>query len=118
MDANRPDIELTTSVEADELRFGDKPETEVRFHGSPGRESVSAGERTNLPDEVEPGTVYEDVRVDHRIATRLRAGGGTALRREQEARPPRDGRSGVRSDARSDRRNDARSRQEDVGSGD
>jgi hypothetical protein len=67
---------LTTSVQADRLRFGEEPETRVSFHGSPGRESVSADERTNLPDQVEPGTGYRDVRVDHRIATRLRSRDG------------------------------------------
>jgi hypothetical protein len=46
----------------------------VGFHGSPGRESVSHSERRNLPDRVEAGTDYEDVRVDYRLATRLRAG--------------------------------------------
>lgn len=42
------------------------------FHGSPGRESVSHSERRNLPDRVEAGTDYRDVRVDYRLATGLR----------------------------------------------
>jgi hypothetical protein len=69
-----PDIELTTSVTADRLRFGDDPETEVRFHGSRGRETYSGADRTNLPEPVEPGTDYHDVRVDYRLATALRPG--------------------------------------------
>jgi hypothetical protein len=67
-----PDIELTTSVEAERLRFGTEPETAVRFHGSAGRETSSDADRTNLPDTVEPGTDYHDVRVDYRLATGLR----------------------------------------------
>ncbi|SCK11132.1 hypothetical protein H181DRAFT_00581 [Streptomyces sp. WMMB 714] len=59
-------------MRADELRFADEPRTAVRFHGSPGRESTSRSERTNLPERVEAGTGYSDVRVDYRLATRLR----------------------------------------------
>ncbi|OEV12686.1 hypothetical protein [Streptomyces nanshensis] len=66
------DIELTTSVAADRLRFGDRPQTDVRFHGSRGRRTYSGAERENLPEPVEPGTDYEDVRVDYRLATGLR----------------------------------------------
>ena len=74
---NRPsrphsaDIELLASVEADELRFDQPPETEVRFFGEPGHESASGSDRTNLPDKVEPGVTYRDVRVDYRLASRL-----------------------------------------------
>lgn len=59
------------------MRFGSRPETEVGFHGSPGRESVSRSERENLPDQVQAETDYRDVRVDYRMATRLRPGGAT-----------------------------------------
>jgi len=54
------------------MRFAEEPDTEVSFFGSPGRESVSGSERTNLPDPVEAGVDYDDVRVDYRLATRLR----------------------------------------------
>ncbi|MGH3311567.1 MAG: hypothetical protein ACRDP3_13450 [Streptomyces sp.] len=64
-------------MNADELRFGAEPETEVRFDGSPGRESVSGSNRTNLPDKVEPGVDYREVQVDYRLATRLRRRNGT-----------------------------------------
>ena len=64
---------MTTSVTADRLRFEDEPETDVRFHGSPGRETFSGTtRRDNLPAPVEPGADYEDVRVDYRLATSLR----------------------------------------------
>lgn len=79
----RPDIELTTSTAAESLRFGREPDTEVRFHGSPGHESFSGSERTNLPEPVEAGTEYRDVRVHYRLAT--------ALRHVRRRRPPEDG---------------------------
>ena len=66
-----PDIELTASVEADELRFREVPETEVRFFGEPGHESSSASERTNLPERVDPDVTYRDVRVDYRLTSEL-----------------------------------------------
>jgi hypothetical protein len=68
------DIELLASVQADKLRFDEPPETEVRFFGEPGHESASGSDRTNLPERVEPGGTYRDVRVDYRAASRLAAG--------------------------------------------
>jgi hypothetical protein len=64
-----PDIEISADVKARELRFEKVPETEVRFPGRSERESVSATERENLPEEVEPGVTYHDPRVRLRIAT-------------------------------------------------
>jgi len=66
-----PDIEFTADVKARELRFEEVPETEVRFSGSPGRESASGTDRENLPDEVEPGVTYRNPKVRLRIATAL-----------------------------------------------
>ena len=66
-----PDIELTADVKARELRFKKVPETEVRFPGDPGRESVSGTEREGMPEEVEPGVVYRNPRVRLRIASAL-----------------------------------------------
>jgi hypothetical protein len=77
MSRNRPsrphsaDIELLATVQADELRFEQAPETEVRFFGEPGHESASGSDRTNIPKKVEPGVTYRDVRVDYRLASRL-----------------------------------------------
>ncbi|MFL5975139.1 MAG: hypothetical protein ACJ76G_08370, partial [Solirubrobacterales bacterium] len=65
------DIELLASVRADELRFDEPPETEVRFSGEPGHESASGSDRTNLPETVEPGVTYRNVRIDYRAASRL-----------------------------------------------
>lgn len=87
-----PDIELTTSVEADQLRFDAEPETDVRFHGSRGRETFSGADRTNLPEPVEPGTDYHDVRVDYRLATALRPEEHPAVEDDGGDGPPPDDR--------------------------
>jgi hypothetical protein len=68
---DRPDIELGATVRASRLRFDAKPEVEVGFTGATERDSVSGSERHNLPDEVEPGTTYQDVRVRWRAAARI-----------------------------------------------
>jgi hypothetical protein len=57
------DIEIGAAVRARRLRFKRKPETHVEFRGEPGVESDSHTERENLPEEVEPGKVYRDVKV-------------------------------------------------------
>jgi hypothetical protein len=46
----------------------------VSFEGDPEPESDSHTERENLPDEVEPGVTYRDVRVRWRAGARLRPG--------------------------------------------
>ena len=58
------DIELLASVQANQLRFDERPQTEVRFFGEPGHESASGSDRTNHPERVEPGVTYRAVRVD------------------------------------------------------
>jgi hypothetical protein len=68
----RPDVEVEAWVRAKRLRFERLPETEVSFEGDPDREEVSGSERENLPDEVEPGVTYRDVRVRWRAAAKLR----------------------------------------------
>ena len=50
-----PDIEFAASVNADELRFVELPETDVGFIGESGYESASGSDGTNLPDQVESG---------------------------------------------------------------
>ena len=72
------DIELLASVQANQLRFDERPQTEVRFFGEPGHESASGSDRTNLPARVVPGVTYRDVRVDYRLASRLSVGDGGA----------------------------------------
>jgi hypothetical protein len=89
-----PDIELTASVQADELRFREVPETEVRFSGEPGHRSTSGTERANLPDEVDPDVTYRDVRVDYRLASEIapsKSRGRGNRDRSPPARRTRDG---------------------------
>ena len=57
------DIEIGAAAKARKLRFRRKPETEVRFPGSNQERSGSHTERQNLPEEVEPGVTYRDVKV-------------------------------------------------------
>lgn len=66
-----PAIEFAASVHADELRFVKPPETDVCFIGDRGHESRSGSDRTNLPEQVEVGNTYRNVRVDYRLASRL-----------------------------------------------
>ena len=68
----RPDVEIGASVSAKKLRFRRSPETEVEFSGDSDREAASGSERENLPDEVEPGVTYRDVKVRWRAAARIR----------------------------------------------
>ncbi|MFB4313745.1 hypothetical protein [Actinomadura sp. 21ATH] len=71
----RPDVEITASVRADELVFHEEPEVDVAHAAEPAGESASGSTRTNLPDRVRAGTVYRDVHVDFRVAAKLRERG-------------------------------------------
>ena len=73
------DIEIGASVKAKRLRFREKPKAHVELHGvlhepeGDGElETASGSQRQNLPDEVEPGVTYRDVRVRWRAAARLK----------------------------------------------
>ena len=66
-----PDIDFSANVKARELRFEEEPQTEVRFWGHPERNSVSANERENLPEEVRQGVTYHNISVRSRIASEL-----------------------------------------------
>jgi len=65
------DVEVFTSVRADELRFESVPKTKVWFEGEPAQRSSSKTERDNLPDEVEAGVTYRDIRVRWRARSRI-----------------------------------------------
>jgi hypothetical protein len=78
------DVEISASVEAKRLRFRQKPKTHVELHGELHEpegegelETASGSERQNLPDEVEPGITYRDVRVRWRAAARLKESGSS-----------------------------------------
>lgn len=83
--AGEPDVEIGAAARAKRLRFRRKPKVEVSAGTYSeldprlaeemeriGGEGGSHTERENLPDEVEPGVTYEDVRVRWRAAARLR----------------------------------------------
>ena len=79
------DIAFTATVAAQRLRFEEQPDARVEFSGGPGRTSVSASERTRLPEHVEEGVEYRDARVRYILATRLRTdddGGGSGEHRD------------------------------------
>lgn len=63
-----PDLEIGATARAKRLRFDRRPETRVEFTGRSIEEQDSGSERVNLPDEVEPGKTYRDVRVGWRAA--------------------------------------------------
>jgi hypothetical protein len=80
-----PDVEIGAAASAKKLRFRKKPKVEVKTHAEHEldpqvrdelerveAESGSHTERENLPDEVEPGVTYRDVRVRWRAGARLR----------------------------------------------
>ena len=66
----RPDIEISADVHADSVRFDEKPDVDVRFTGDT-EQAWSGSERQNIPDEVEPGVVYRDVRVRWRAVAKV-----------------------------------------------
>ncbi|HET7119771.1 MAG TPA: hypothetical protein VFI17_00815 [Solirubrobacterales bacterium] len=71
MSDRRPDVDVFTSVKAKELKLGRVPRTRVWFDGEPDHESETRQHRENLPDEVEPGVVYRDVKVEWRALSRI-----------------------------------------------
>lgn len=69
--SKKPDIDISTSVKAKELKFGKVPETRLWFEGEPGEKSESKVERENLPEEVEPDVTYRDIKVNWLVTSRL-----------------------------------------------
>ncbi len=70
------DISITARVRAEEVRFKRRPDTETRFWGNRGLDTVSGTERENIPYEVRPGERYRDVRVRLVISGALDADSG------------------------------------------
>ncbi|MGP4097482.1 hypothetical protein [Nonomuraea sp. KM90] len=66
-----PDVEISASATARELRFRTPPEVTVRAEAEPAGECAWGGDRTNLPERVEAGVTYRDIRIDFRVAARL-----------------------------------------------
>ena len=83
--AGKPDVEIGAAASAKRLRFKRKPRVDVDTHAESEidpelaramerieGEGGSHTERENLPDEVEPGVTYRDVRVRWRAAAELK----------------------------------------------
>jgi hypothetical protein len=70
-DSGRADVVIRASASIRELRFESRPRTSVRTLGCAGLDSVVVTERVNLPDPVEPGVTYRDVRVGVEIRASL-----------------------------------------------
>jgi hypothetical protein len=88
-DINKPDVEIGAAARAKELRFKRRPRTNVEVYGESHMDerladaieraeidTASGSERHNLPDEVEPGVTYRDVRVRWRAAAKIKSGEG------------------------------------------
>ena len=72
MSADRPfDVEIGAAASARRVRFERVPSTDVELQGRPGPGSGSETTRENLPDEVEPGVTYRDVRVRWRAGAHV-----------------------------------------------
>ncbi|MEV0821529.1 hypothetical protein [Nonomuraea rubra] len=66
-----PDVEISASAKAKELRFHERPEVSVDAEAEPGGECAWGSDRTNLPGQVEPNVTYRDLRIDFRVAAAL-----------------------------------------------
>ncbi len=77
------DVSIAAKVSARRLRFGRKARLETRFPGAGERSSASSSSRENLPDQVEEGRSYRDVRVSWRLASSVSA---TEVEQELERR--------------------------------
>ena len=65
-----PDVVIRATATAREVRFNTQPRTAVRTLGC--ADSLVVTERVNLPDPVEPGVTYRDVRVGVEIRADFR----------------------------------------------
>jgi hypothetical protein len=65
------DIIFTAEVRAEQLRFGEVPQTRTEFTGVPACQSASGSDRANLPEHVEKDVTYRDVRVDYWLAAKV-----------------------------------------------
>ena len=69
----RADVVILASVTIDELRFDREPHGRLRVAGCPEGEGLRVLERRNLPDRIQPGVTYRDVRVSVQILGALNA---------------------------------------------
>jgi hypothetical protein len=67
----RADVEVNAHATAEEVTFLERPRTRTRVTGTPEARAYEFTKRENLPDPVEPGETYRDVRVRRRVGGRL-----------------------------------------------
>jgi hypothetical protein len=68
----RPDLDFFTSVKAKEVTFGKlSGERKVTYYGEPDHETDAKAERENIPEDLEVGVTYRDVKVDWSVAQRI-----------------------------------------------
>lgn len=67
-----PDVLIRARATLRELRFESRPRTSVRTLGCAGIDGIVVTERVNLPDPVQPGVTYRDVRVGVEIRADFR----------------------------------------------
>jgi hypothetical protein len=65
-----PDVAIEASAAADEVRHLEEPHVRLGTTGA-GTERRDDRTRRNLPDRVEPGRTYRDVRISRKLAARL-----------------------------------------------
>lgn len=68
------DVEISASMVADELTFGEVPKVRTRTWGDPRHEGTSGSEREGVSRPARAGKTYAEVFVDYRLASRLRSG--------------------------------------------
>jgi hypothetical protein len=75
-----PAIDIQADVKAKAVRFNEAPEAEAEYSGEvadrtsedqPEIEAGSTTERENIPEEVEPGVTYRDVRIRWRATAEI-----------------------------------------------
>jgi hypothetical protein len=69
-----PDVEIAASFSAESVRHLTEPRVRFSADGEPRDETV----RENLPQRVEPGQVYRDVRLRRSFGARLKERGDGA----------------------------------------
>ena len=65
------DIEMGASAKAKRVKFKRVPRTDVRFVAGEEDDAESTTVRENLPERVEPGVDYRDVRVAWRAGVEI-----------------------------------------------
>lgn len=65
--AQEPDLEITGTVHVETLHVVKAGEVRVEFWGTPKRDTLWETRRVNLPEDVQDGSTYRDVRLDFAI---------------------------------------------------